>query len=128
LKLLLDTCTFLWLNIRLSQVSPLVRRLCTDQENELYLSVVSTWEIAVKHQAGRLWLPEPVGTYVPKRRASNGIESLALDEDSVSQLAKLPPLHNDPFDRMLICQAITHGLGILTPDEWITQYPVRVLW
>jgi PIN domain nuclease of toxin-antitoxin system len=84
--------------------------------------------MALKQQAGRLWLPEPAGAYVPKRRASNGIESLGLDEEAVLQLPKLPELHKDPFDRMLICQAIAHGLAILTPDEWITRYPVRVLW
>jgi PIN domain nuclease of toxin-antitoxin system len=128
LKLLLDTCTFLWLNSRLSQVSPLVRGLCADRDNELYLSVVSAWEIALKQMSGRLPLPEPAAQYVPKRREANGIASLDLSEDAVLQLPKLPSLHTDPFDRMLICQAIAHGLAILTPDEWIARYPVRVLW
>jgi PIN domain nuclease of toxin-antitoxin system len=123
LKLLLDTCTFLWLNSRLARVSPLARGLCADRDNELYLSVVSAWEIALKQVAGRLPLPEPAALYVP-----NGIASLDLSEEAVLQLPKLPPLHTDPFDRMLICQAIAHGLAILTPDEWIARYPVRVLW
>ena len=128
MKLLLDTCTFLWLNSRLSRVSPLVRGLCADRDNELYLSVISTWEIALKQAAGRLPLPEPAARYVPSRREANGIASLDLSEEAVLQLPKLPPLHTDPFDRMLICQAIAHGLAILTPDEWIARYPVRVLW
>ena len=128
MKLLLDTGTFLWLNSRLSRVSPLVRGLCADGDNELYLSAVSAWEIALKHLAGRLPLPEPAALYVPRRREANGIASLDLSEEAVLQLPKLPPLHTDPFDRMLICQAIAHGLAILTPDEWIARYPVRVLW
>ena len=128
MKLLLDTCTFLWLNSRLSRVSPLARELCADGDNELYLSVVSAWEIALKQGAGRLPLPEPAALYVPRRREANGITSLVLSEEAVLQLPKLPPLHADPFDRMLICQAIAHGLAILTPDEWIARYPVRVLW
>ena len=128
MKLLLDTCTFLWLNSRLSRVSPLVRGLCADRDNELYLSVVSAWEIALKQVTGRLPLPELAAQYVPRRRQANGIASLDLSEEAVLQLPKLPPLHADPFDRMLICQAIAHGLAILTPDEWIVRYPVRVLW
>ena len=128
MKLLVDTCTFLWLNADLSRVSPLARQLCADPDNELYLSVVSTWEITVKHLTGRLPLPHPVARYVPSRRSANGIASLDLTEDAVLQLAKLPSLHRDPFDRMLICQAIAHSLAILTPDEWIARYPVRVVW
>jgi len=128
LKLLLDTCTFLWLNSGLSRVSPLVQGLCADRDNELYLSVVSAWEIALKQIAGRLPLPEPAAQYVPSRREANGIASLDLCEEAVLQLPKLPPLHTDPFDRMLICQAIAHGLAILTPDACIARYPVRVLW
>jgi PIN domain nuclease of toxin-antitoxin system len=127
-KLLLDTCTFLWLNSGLSLVSPLARGLCADRDNDLYLSVVSAWEIALKQVAGRLPLPQPAAQYVPSRREANGIASLDLSEEAVLQLPKLPPLHTDPFDRMLICQAIAHGLAILTPDEWIARYPVRVLW
>jgi PIN domain nuclease of toxin-antitoxin system len=118
----------LWLNSQLSRVSPLARGLCADRDNELYLSVVSAWEIALKQVAGRLPLPEPATRYVLSRRRANGIASLDLSEDAVLQLPKLPPLHADPFDRMLICQAIAHGLAILTPDEWIAHYPVRVLW
>jgi PIN domain nuclease of toxin-antitoxin system len=127
-KLLLDTCTFLWFNADAPALSPRARAMCLDSENELYLSVISAWEITLKHMAGRLPLPEPAAQYVPSRRQANGIISLELSEETVLQLPKLPPLHGDPFDRMLVCQAIVHGLAILTPDEWITRYPVRVMW
>jgi PIN domain nuclease of toxin-antitoxin system len=128
LKLLLDTCAFLWFDIDAPKLSPLARRLCLDPANEVYLSVISAWEIALKSMSGRLPLGEPAEKYVPRRREANGITSLELTEEATLQLPKLPPLHGDPFDRMLVCQAIVHGLTILTPDEWITRYPVRVMW
>jgi PIN domain nuclease of toxin-antitoxin system len=128
LKLLLDTCTFLWFNADSRLLSANARALCLDTENELYLSSISAWEITLKYMTGRLPLPESAGQYVPSRREANSITSLELSEEAVLQLPKLPPLHGDPFDRMLVCQAIVHGLTILTPDEWITRYPVRVMW
>lgn len=73
---------------------------------------------------GRLLLPESASRYVPSRREANGAASLDLAEETVLQLPKLPALHRDPFDRMLICQAIVHGLAIVTPDERIARYPV----
>jgi PIN domain nuclease of toxin-antitoxin system len=128
MKLLLDTCTFLWLNGDFENLSIPARRLCADTENELYLSVLSAWEIALKQGARRLTLPEPADQYVPSRRRANGIASLKLTEEAVLQVRKLPPVHNDPFDRMLICQAIVHGMTILTPDRQIVRYPVPVIW
>lgn len=100
----------------------------SDPENELYLSVVSSWEITVKNMSGKLPLVEPLERYIPSRRDANRIASLELTEAATLQLPKLPALHGDPFDRMLICQAIVNGLPILTPDDWITRYPVRTLW
>ena len=128
MKLLLDTCTFLWLNAQPSRVPPTVRKMCADPDNQLFLSVVSALEIAIKQSNGRLSLPEPAAVYVPTRRAANGIASLDLTEEETWQLRHLPAIHQDPFDRMLVCQAIEHGMAIVTPDERISQYPVRVIW
>src|SRR5437667_260666 len=91
------------------------------------LRAVSAWEIAVKHANRRLSLPEPLERLIPTERRLRGITTLWLDEDASFHLARLPRLHRDPFDRMLICQAIAHGLAIVTPDPLITQYPVRVI-
>ena len=99
-----------------------------DPSNEVLLSAVSTWEIASKYRAGRLPLPEPPDQLIPTERRLRGVAALAFDEDSALQVTRLPPLHRDPFDRMLISQAIAHGLAIVTPDPSITQYPVRVIW
>lgn len=98
-----------------------------DPGNEAYLSVVSVWEAIVKHQLGKLPLPQPPETYLPEQRRRHLIVSLDVDEESVTRLAGLPPLHRDPFDRLLICQAMRHGLTIVTVDTAIQAYPVNVL-
>ena len=126
--MLLDTCTFLWLIADAPQLSANARELITDPGNEALLSSVSAWEIAVKHALGRLPLPEPVGTFVPAMRAAHALEPLSLDEESALRVSTLPDLHRDPFDRMLVCQAVTTGSVIVTPDVLITRYPVRSAW
>ncbi len=128
MRFLLDTCTFLWLLLDAPRVSGRARQLFGDPANEAFLSVVSAWEIAVKYAAGRLGLPQPPEQFIPEWRRRHGIESLALDEEAALCASRLPKLHSDPFDRMLVCQAIVHGLPILTPDPQIAQYPVRVVW
>lgn len=65
---------------------------------------------------------------MPELRAAHGIEPLPLDEEAALHIGALPPVHRDPFDRMLVCQAILHGMALLTPDETIRKYPVRVVW
>lgn len=128
MKLLLDTCTFLWVISDSENLSTHSRKLFADPENEVYLSPVSVWEIMVKHGLGRLPMPEPPQQFVPRYRKLHGIQTLPLDEDAVLQLPRLPSHHKDPFDRMLICQAIAHGITLLTPDAAIDQYPVKTIW
>ena len=128
MKLLLDTCTFLWIISDDPALSDSARGAYTDPANEIYLSAVSVWEIMIKHTLGRLPLPEPPYRFIPNQRERHLVEGLPLDEESVLQLDKLPRLHKDPFDRMLVCQAIAHGLVVVTPDEAIRQYPLRTLW
>jgi PIN domain nuclease of toxin-antitoxin system len=128
LKLLLDTCTFLWIITEAPQLSFEALDLFTEPDNEVFLSSVSTWEIAVKHAMGRLPLRESPAEFVPAMRESHGIEPLSLDEQSTLYVGRLPTHHRDPFDRMLICQAIVHDLVILTPDKDIREYPVKSRW
>jgi PIN domain nuclease of toxin-antitoxin system len=128
MRLLLDTATFVWVISDAPELSSRVRELIVDPENDVYLSAVSAWEIAVKHALGWLPLPEAPERFVPEQRKHQGIEELPLDEESALHLTRLPMLHKDPFDRMLVCQAITQALVILTPDELISQYPVRTAW
>jgi PIN domain nuclease of toxin-antitoxin system len=128
MKVLLDTCTFLWIITDDPELSRQARKLFIDTENEVYLSVVSAWEIAIKYQLGKLSLPKPPQKYIPLKRKQHEIDPLPFDEEAALYLTKLPDLHKDPFDRILICQAIVAGLIIVTPDELITQYPLRSVW
>lgn len=130
MKLLLDTCAFIWLATAPRRLSRAMRDSYENPDNEVYLSVASAWEIAVKHRSGKLRLAGdmPPAEFVPEARRRHGIEVLPLREEDSFVLTKLPPVHNDPFDRMLICQAIANQMAILTPDPLIIQYPVLTRW
>ncbi len=95
--------------------------------NEVFLSVVSYWEICVKHSLGKLPLPDSPERYVPLQREKHRIASLHLDEAAVARLVGLPSHHRDPFDRMLICQALADDLHIASSGPWFRQYPVKLL-
>lgn len=128
MRVLLDTCTFLWLRESPERLSEAARAVLIDGANEVSLSAVSAWEIAVKHAAGRLPLPRPIEDFIRDGRKIHHIESLAFDENCALHLGRLPDIHRDPFDWMLICQAIEHQLTILTPDPQIRKYPIKTLW
>ena len=128
MKLLLDTCTFLWLIKGSEELSPKSIEVFTDPINEVYLSSVSVWEINVKYRLGKLSLPLSPDKFIPKERKRHMITRLDLSEQDTFQLLKLPDLHKDPFDRMLVCQAIENSLTILTPDPLVAQYPIRSFW
>ena len=127
MRILLDTRIFLWFISGDTQLSTDIRDAIREPDNEMYLSAVSIWEAIVKYQLGKLPLPEHPETYLPKQRDRHQITSLSLDENSVVQLAELPSLHRDPFDRMLICQALHNDLTIATVDSAIRAYPVSVM-
>ena len=128
MRLLLDTATFLWLAADSPKLSDPARELFERPDNEVFLSSVSAWEIAVKHALGNLPLPDPPEVFVPKTREEMLVRSLPLDETATLYLPKLPTHHRDPFDRMLICQAIAEGLILVTSDPAIARYPVRTIW
>lgn len=130
MKLLLDTCAFIWLATAPRQLTRGMLALYENPGNEVYLSVASAWEIAIKHRGGKLRLAGdmPPGEFIPEARHRHGIEVLPLREEDSFVLLKLPSVHSDPFDRMLICQAIANQMTILTPDPLITQYPVLTRW
>lgn len=131
MRLLLDTCTFLWFAERPANLSPRARRALQDPDAALYLSAASLWEILVKYMTGKhlsLHVPQAPEHYFVELRARLDVAPLPVTEEAVVQLPKLPPLHQDPFDRLLICQAIAHGLTLVTPDDKITRYPVATLW
>ncbi|MBI4703494.1 MAG: type II toxin-antitoxin system VapC family toxin [Deltaproteobacteria bacterium] len=128
MKALLDTCTFLWATLDDPKLSACARDVLRDPTNEIYLSAVSAWEMAAKYRAGRLPLPEPPHRFVPKYRELLRVRPLDLAEGAALRASQLPDIHRDPFDRMLVCQALVHGLTLLTPDPSIARYPVLVCW
>ncbi|MSQ47700.1 MAG: type II toxin-antitoxin system VapC family toxin [Deltaproteobacteria bacterium] len=128
MRILLDTCTFLWLVTDAPELSDSARKVFAEIENEVYLSAVSTWEIALKYSLGRLHLPVPPEQYIPDQRTRHAIDFPPLHEDATLLLKRVPRIHKDPFDRMLICQALVHDLVILTPDPQISQYTVGTMW
>ncbi len=128
MKILLDTCAFLWLTNDALELSKQAKILFQNTDNPVYLSSVSVWEIVVKNQLGKLPLPEAPELFINEQCEKHFIENIPLDDKAVFHLTKLPAYHRDHFDRMLICQAIEHDLTLLTSDELITQYPVKTAW
>ena len=126
MRLLLDTCTFIWLMTGERALPVHVRAAL--QEGDVLLSAASAWEIAIKSAKGTLRLSQPPERLVPLTRDRYALTALPLDEESALHVAKLPRLHADPFDRILVSQAIVHGLTIVTPDPLVTQYPARTMW
>lgn len=128
MKLVLDTCTFLWIALGDASLSKRAEKLATDESNEVFLSAASVWEIAVKHQLGKLVLPRPPATLIPEARARLRIAALPIDERVALAIGQLPSIHRDPFDRLIVAQALVEGLTILTPDPKIRKYPVPTQW
>lgn len=128
MRVLLDSCAFLWIIGGSTKLSPEATAIFQDPNNEVYLSAVSTWEICVKAGLGKLPLPEDPSRLIPKHRESHGIRPLPLGEAATLYAHKLPDHHRDPFDRMLVCQALAENMTILTPDKDIAAYPVRTAW
>jgi PIN domain nuclease of toxin-antitoxin system len=127
MRFLLDTHVFLWFISADARLPVGWRDTIREPNHEVYLSVVSLWESILKYRLGKLPLPEPPERYLPAQRERHRIANLPLDEASVQRLATLPSVHRDPFDRMLICQAIAHELTIITIDDVFRSYAVPVL-
>jgi PIN domain nuclease of toxin-antitoxin system len=126
LRLLLDTHVFIWLQREPERLGERMA-LLEDLDNDLLVSAVSAWEIAIKHQLGRLELPEPPQAYVPERMRAIRAEPVPIEHAHALAVATLPALHRDPFDRLLIAQARSLGVPILTADQAIAAYPVETL-
>lgn len=127
MRLLLDTHVFLWYLTADPKLPATFRDASRNPDNEVYLSVASIWEAVIKHQLGKLPLPTAPANYLPLQREAHGIACLEIDEGAMSHLSGLPPLHRDPFDRLLVAQALQHGLTIVTIDPDVAAYPVPLL-
>jgi len=127
LNALLDTHVFLWAITADERLTEAQRRIFSDGSNGLWLSVASVWEILIKVGLKKLPLPVPATAYVLTQLEKNRIRLLPVRPAHLSELEMLPPLHRDPFDRMLVAQARTEALTILSRDEAIRAYGVPVV-
>ena len=127
-RLLLDTHTFLWWDSKPEKLSALVLALCQNPSVVLYLSLVSLWEIQIKSSLGKLPLPLPLPEIVRDQQAQRNLRLLPITPAHIFALDALPHHHHDPFDRLLIAQAISEGLTFASRDSQCAPYPVSMIW
>ncbi len=125
---LLDTHTFLWMRHAPERLGARARGVCADLDSELYLSVVSVWEMAIKLSIGKLRLSTPLRAIVHEARTARGIGVLDVQVSHVLRVEQLPFHHRDPFDRLLVAQALEEGLILLSADEAFAAYPIQRVW
>ena len=126
MKVLLDTNTFLWGLSAPEKLSLNARNVIASSDR--LLSLASIWEVLIKVRIGKLPLPVPAGDYLTVQMRSNGVSMLPIKLAHVLQIERLQLHHRDPFDRMLIAQAVEENLPIITSDRHFSHYPVKVIW
>ena len=128
MALLLDTCTFLWLTAEPARLESVARAAIDADAAQLFLSDASVWEVCLKWQAAKIRLPSPPRRWFADQMLAWRVDRLALEHEHFYRATELPAGHKDPFDRLLVAQAIHKGLSIVTPDPMIHAYPVAVIW
>lgn len=128
MRLLLDTHAFLWWLDGNRRLSDTARRAIEDAANDIVVSAVSAWEITTKHRIGKLPRAEAVARDVAGAIASQGFEELAITVDDAERAGRLPGPHRDPFDRILIAQALVHDVAFVSLDRAFDRYGVNRIW
>ncbi len=128
MRYLLDTMVWLWSVGPTEKIGNAGLEILRNGREEIYLSAASSWEIAIKAKLGKFQLPEAPGPYVRSRMAAQRVLALAVTQNHSLAVYDLPLHHNDPFDRLIIAQALDEGMVILTSDRAFRKYPVEVLW
>jgi len=128
LKLLLDTCAFIWLVSTPAQLSQPAVAAIESPATELFLSDCSVWEICLKWEAGKLQLPKPPRLWIEEQRSLWRLGAVPIGRFHLYRVSELAAHHRDPFDRLIVAQAIEEGMTVVTPDLWIARYPVAILW
>ncbi len=128
MKLLLDSCTLIWLASEPARLSATVTSAINDASATLHVSHASLWEISLKHNAGKLALPETPRSWWTTQVNRWGLVELPLTAESLHRGCELPPHHKDPFDRVILAQAEIMGLTVVSPDGEFTPYGIPLLW
>jgi len=127
-RLLLDTHVLLWLWLEPERLRQDVIDAVTDASNDVLVSVASAWEISIKSELGKLALPGPAERWLPAKLATSAIRVLPIEINHALKAGALPSHHRDPFDRMLVAQAIVERMQLVTADEAIVPYGAPLLW
>jgi len=127
-RLLLDTHTFLWWVADAPALSAEARKAITRSRNECLVSLVSCWELAIKLSLGKLEISGTLERFIPEQLTANGFRELAIEVRHAARVARLPFHHRDPFDRLLVAQALEEGLTIVSADAVFRRYGVRRIW
>ena len=128
MRLLLDTHAFLWWISADDRLSANARDVISDGTNDVWFSAASGWEIVVKSSLGRLTVDRPLDELVPEQLEANAFQVLPIHLRHVLAIDELPDLHRDPFDRVLVAQALVEDLALVTGDPVIARYPATVVW
>lgn len=128
MRLLLDTHAFLWWVNNAPELSPKARAAITKADNECFLSLASCWEMAIKISLGKLSLSQPLDRFIPEQLLANGFQTLDIDFRHITRLPALPFHHRDPFDRLLVAQAASERLTLVTADAALAAYDIKRLW
>lgn len=127
MNILIDTHIFIWLFGQPSRISTNVLNLLKSQNNSVYLSAVSSWEIAIKYGNGKLQLPDKPEIFIPNRIKKANFKSLEITHEHALAVADLPNIHKDPFDRLLIAQANIENFTLLSADNIFSKYTVKLI-
>ncbi len=128
MRLLLDTHTFLWWVQNARALSKRARAAIAEPANECLLSLASCWEIAIKRSLGKLKLSAPIERFIPEQLMANGFRQLDIGFRHIARVAGLAFHHRDPFDRLLVAQALEEGLTIVSADAVFRKYGVKRIW
>jgi PIN domain nuclease of toxin-antitoxin system len=127
-RALLDTHAFLWWIADDERLGPRARKAIADGSNDVFFSTASAWEIAVKAGLGRLRLTDDLERFIPAQVTTNGFQVMPVHLRHALAVHALPDHHRDPFDRILIAQAVRESLVLLSGDPQVRRYPVKVVW
>jgi PIN domain nuclease of toxin-antitoxin system len=128
MKYLLDTVAWVWSVYADERLGDHARKILANGKEEIYLSAASSWELSIKMRLGKLNFPGSPAQVVPAFMAKQGLLSMAVTHLHAVKVYDLPPHHSDPFDRLIIAQAMVEGMAVLTSDRVFEKYPIDVIW